>query len=821
MKLLKWLALTLIALFALLLLAGYILFYTESGLKLAVYMLKHVVPEIKISRATGKLGHAFTLEKVNYDAPNLDVHIEKISITWSLQQVFHPLLNIKNLTIQHLIIHSIPTSQQHHILPIVERLKNDARYIIIQQVYIEDFLYKQANLEKSRIKLLKLDAIANHTYALSLLLNQGHLNGQLFLNIANGYQWQFQLLGKSLNVDDLWSGFHATLNFNLTSKGQMNHDQQTMYVDVSALSGTVKGYPLQGVIRMQFENGLWLIPAFNINIAEAYLRLSGTAGKTWRLTYQLNVPNFNKIQQAISGNLSALGSVISKNNVPLIYGNLRASHIHSPWFSIESVTGNAKSSFENGILHAALNLNHLTIGKVTIPILKTQLTAKGHQDKLQISALTNISAQNRVQASVQYALQQKGIGQQGSVTFQFNNLGQLFSSSSFLTHLNGRLEGVLTIDGTLIKPRFTGTMQLKHASGKLPRLNVRLRDVNMNASINKSGEMNLTGGFRSGKGSATLTSRFNFLTPRSQFAISIKGNHLEVANLPEYHILASPDLLLSLGHHTLMLTGSVLLPEATIHAEYIHNAVVLPNEVVFVGERREQSPLSALTLHVQFKLGDKIFFNYKNLHAQLAGSVLVTQRVGGFPLGNGELIVRHGTYQIADKVFTITNGRLIFLNSILSNPELDIRAFRQWSPPRHHLFGINFALPDQIPNIKAGVSVRGTLENPQVTLISEPPLSQDDILSYLVFGKPRSQLTSADALTALTTLSAGLNLQGVTNEERQAKGTGTLFGLLTTSLSTLSQGLGFNLPLTQHLSLQTETNYDETGVDLFYIYEAN
>ena len=71
----------------------------------------------------------------------------------------------------------------------------------------------------------------------------------------------------------------------------------------------------------------------------------------------------------------------------------------------------------------------------------------------------------------------------------------------------------------------------------------------------------------------------------------------------------------------------------------------------------------------------------------------------------------------------IRRGRLIFSNSFINNPVVDVEAIRT------------------VDVTVAGVRIKGTLKNPQLSLFSEPSMPDADILSYLFQGRALSQNT--------------------------------------------------------------------------------
>ncbi|HAT8999087.1 TPA: DUF490 domain-containing protein, partial [Legionella pneumophila subsp. pneumophila] len=103
-------------------------------------------------------------------------------------------------------------------------------------------------------------------------------------------------------------------------------------------------------------------------------------------------------------------------------------------------------------------------------------------------------------------------------------------------------------------------------------------------------------------------------------------------------------------------------------------------------------------------------------------------------------------------------------------------------------------------NFNVGVEVAGRLQSPKIQLFSNPPtLSQADILSFLVIGRPANQADKAKGQLLLTAISS-MNL-----------GTGTNGTQL---LEQLKQKLGFdfNVQTTTNFNQQTNKISESTGV---------
>jgi translocation and assembly module TamB len=95
-----------------------------------------------------------------------------------------------------------------------------------------------------------------------------------------------------------------------------------------------------------------------------------------------------------------------------------------------------------------------------------------------------------------------------------------------------------------------------------------------------------------------------------------------------------------------------------------------------------------------------------------------------------------GTYFAFGQQLTIDRGRLIF-DGRLDNPALDIVALRK-----------NLA-------VEAGVTITGTVRVPVIQLTSNPPVPDNEKLSWLILGQPLTRTSGAD-FAALQAASAAI-----------------------------------------------------------------
>ncbi|HEX2586316.1 MAG TPA: translocation/assembly module TamB domain-containing protein, partial [Steroidobacteraceae bacterium] len=149
---------------------------------------------------------------------------------------------------------------------------------------------------------------------------------------------------------------------------------------------------------------------------------------------------------------------------------------------------------------------------------------------------------------------------------------------------------------------------------------------------------------------------------------------------------------------------------------------------------------------VNVKLGDDVRFDGLGLQAQLSGEVNTRLRTGVAASGRGELGVSDGHYEAYGRKLDIKRGRLLFDNTPLDNPGLDIQAERV-------INDVNLG------DLTVGVYVRGVLRDPRLEFYSDPSMSQTQIVSYLVVGKPLDQLQSQET-TTVRSATTSLAMQG-------------------------------------------------------------
>ncbi|MFQ6555754.1 translocation/assembly module TamB domain-containing protein [Pseudomonas sp. Lb2C1-1] len=303
--------------------------------------------------------------------------------------------------------------------------------------------------------------------------------------------------------------------------------------------------------------------------------------------------------------------------------------------------------------------------------------------------------------------------------------------------LTGHLNGSGTLSGGLLAPQVNGNLVLSDGEVSGPELPVSLEALQMRATI--TGEaVQLNGNWKSGKsGQGSLNGNIGWGDALTM-NLALKGSQLPVTVEPYAVLDVAPDLNITMQGERLSIAGKVLVPKGEITVrELPPSTVKVSDDTVIVGHQTEEgkAPL-AMAMDIDVIVGqDKLAFSGFGLTANVQGQV----HIGDNMDTRGELWLNDGRYRAYGQRLTVRRARLLFAGPI-DQPYLDIEAIRQTD------------------DVIAGIRLSGSAEQPATQIFSEPAMSQEQALSYLVLGRPLS--TTGEDNNMLAQAALGLGLMG-------------------------------------------------------------
>ncbi len=360
----------------------------------------------------------------------------------------------------------------------------------------------------------------------------------------------------------------------------------------------------------------------------------------------------------------------------------------------------------------------------------------------------------------------------------------------------GTLTAEVRFAGTLTSQSLTGRAELKDGALDLPALGLEIRDARLAAESEAGKRWKISGSARSDTGQVALEASADLSeTRRPRASMRLRGERFLLLDSFDSRVLVSPDLEARLDGARLDLTGELTVPSARIDAGDRKLALAVPpsqDVVVLRAAADTTRPPLDLYTRVRLTLGDDVHFSGYGLTAKPEGSLLVVQEPDKPALGQGELSITEGTYTGYGRELTIERGRFLYAGGPVDDPEVDIRASREI----------------ERDDVIAGFEITGTLKKSNLTVFSDPEMSQSDAISYILFGRPLAEAKSSESAIARETATAmGLQAGSAYTQKLASK-----FGLDEASLESEGTMQQASLMLGTYL---TPSLYARYGVGLF------
>ncbi|OBW93626.1 hypothetical protein QV01_01635 [Gallibacterium genomosp. 3] len=392
-------------------------------------------------------------------------------------------------------------------------------------------------------------------------------------------------------------------------------------------------------------------------------------------------------------------------------------------------------------------------------------------------------------------------------TIQLNQL-KLALIKQFLNagdRVDGNINANLRLAGNLNNPQIYGKLALTQLTTSMPALPFTITDgfANLNFNGNHS---TMNGEIVTKEGTLRLRGdsdwrvlnnwKANLSATSDQFSLAIP----EMAKLtivPDIHLQAQPNHL--------NVEGQVDVPFANIEIEQLPESAigVSADEVIL----EQQPKLSAkqslkklsekenafLSTNIMINLGQRVQVSAYGLKSRLEGTLNVRQQDNQLGLF-GQIHLINGRYASFGQDLLIRKGEIIF-SGLPSQPTLNIEAIRNPNAMETN-------------TVTAGIRVSGLAESPTIQVFSEPSMSQDNALSYLLTGRALSSENAGSSAS----LGAALISMSLSKTGKMVGQIGETFGIQNLNLETQGLGDQSQVVVSGYLTPRLQVKY---GVGLF------
>lgn len=512
---------------------------------------------------------------------------------------------------------------------------------------------------------------------------------------------------------------------------------------------------------------------------------------------------------------------------------------------VTALDAEANGSFKpNGALQGQLRLNlapgsmsMLSAGrKVRFTINGGRLQADSDGRSANANAQLDLGATGNAQAQVRVQDLRGAARLDGKVNLAINDLSMVSLFAPQAQQVAGQIRADVNLLGTPDKLTLRGAVRLENGQVALPEFGINLQEVQLTAASDGRGPLQLDGSLRSKPGMLRISGEVNPLQPSAK--VQIKGENFQALDTKDMRIQISPDLSITFAQQQLRIDGKVRIPKAFIRPAGGGQGAVRASSDVVIVQKRDAAPPPpssgmALFAKVLVILGEEVLLETPVFKGRLAGQLLVEESPQLAPRGSGIVEVVAGNYKIFGQELEIQRGQVLFSNSPLDNPGLDLRVVRSLASSNA---ANNFGEASMV-----GAQVRGTLRQPKLTLFSQPKMPDSEILSHLLLGRGGGSGAEtallfkaanalgfgSDALAGGISSSLGLDeLQF--NPDGGGNGSALSLGKYLTPDLYVGYGVGLldnanifimRYRLTRNLAFESNTSAAGTGADITYSIE--
>lgn len=580
------------------------------------------------------------------------------------------------------------------------------------------------------------------------------------INWQQNLQWDISLKIYQLSLPYLTNDFQK-ISLDINSKGTPNK----FNVIAHQLSANIFNKEFSGSLTLDtstapsatktpssfisFLTAMTLDLKMQLKFDQMTLSLNGNISDNWQFDYLFNSNDLNQLTNTLKGRVISKGNITGLKFSPQLKANITSLSL-----AIDALPDtNISSDVDIAILanidpkqppSATINANIKNITathllndiKAGVPI-NGSLTASISPKNLTSALKLFFYNQQNNFIDADFALNNKNID--GKLQAALNEFKILQLLSPTTTGFEGAFNTDVTIKGPLEKPDFSGKATLKNLSFNVLPLAIKpIINLDINTSANT---LHYSGNIVSGDGKLELSGTTAFSESMRTNA-NIKGSDFLASNMLKTKLIISPDLTLSYSKTQSEINGSIFIPQAYFDFGDMRTTQTLPSNTVIIlpnGKVQEQDTLDlALSTHIEVTLGENIDIEASGLTGKLSGKLLLQQSPEKNLVGNGQIVL-NGSYDLLGESLVIKNGLGNFNNSPIENPSLNVKASKEILLEDATQ---TFTSPQ---TLKVGALIQGTVDNPRVTMFSDPAgWSQSDILSLILLGQPASSASGAD-----------------------------------------------------------------------------
>lgn len=586
---------------------------------------------------------------------------------------------------------------------------------------------------------------------------------------------------------------------NLQISGKFDRSQQVWQGQLSdvALQSPIGLFQTDKAVQVSYQNKqvkasvsahCWRNPTLNLCFPQSF-----DAGQEGKVPFDIKQFDLATLQPYLDKSTQLRGMVSAKGDIA--------------WFKNQSPQVNVE--LHSNRLSFEQKLESSRFPLVLSPL---RLNAKLADNQLTLKTDLTVDNNGRLTSELRVADIANKRQLSGNIDIDRLNINILKPLLSNGEMIDGNVTARLSMGGTALSPQLFGNLNL---SGLKATSNAMPFDViggGLNVKFNGASST-LNGAVQTKESTLYLDGDANWQRLDAWHSrINARANkfRLDIPGIAKVDV--SPDIEVKITPKALALGGKIDVPWARIEVQELPESAVSvsSDEVIMDGSAKKKKAFvppiltnknaaqngQGMAIHgdVAIHIGDDVRLDAYGLKTNLNGILKVRQGNKGLGL-YGQVNLKNGTFASFGQDLLIRKG-LVSFTGLPSQPTLDIEAIRN---PE--------AMED--PSVTAGVKVTGIADSLSVNVFSNPSMSQDQALSYILTG--RALDTGGDGGSS-NSVAAALIGMSLSKSSKTVGKIGSAFGISDFSVSTAGIGDNTKVVVSGSLSPRFKVKY---GVGLF------
>lgn len=430
----------------------------------------------------------------------------------------------------------------------------------------------------------------------------------------------------------------------------------------------------------------------------------------------------------------------------------------------------------NTKIDAKLNTDNFVfrMPDMVLPFKNINYSLKGRGNSLENTldfALKRKLGQGRVKLNISDLDTKRNLS--GSINLDSLDLNIISQFGHVFNDIDGKLNINTKISGTLLKPlvhgdiNVIGSAEPRYDIGQIEKFNFNIKALGTEALLN--GAVNLNGQ------NLDLNGSLSWLEG-AYGSLRFKAKRLPAFLLGNGSAFADIDINADFKDN-IKVNGAVHIPEALITPKGLSDSQVsISKDEVLVGanglnslERKKKNAIES-EIFMKLTLGDKVILKAMGLEANVLGGIDINKDLDDSDFNAlGRIYLDNGKINLYGHHFHVVKANTNFNGNIV-NPILDVEVLADKD--------------DLEDDVEVGIKVVGEASDPKIELFSRPAMSQNEILSYILYGHGLEKSSSSQDFNNGTLL-LGLGLSSTTGLVNSLV---SVFGIQDVQLSTQGSG---------------------------------